>query len=163
MSKLVLQKLSERFGSGVLATSSEHGDDTAVVEPGIILEVARFLREDPDLEFNMLIDLFGVDRLGLPENDPRFEVVYHFYSVGKKKHRVRLKCRVPEADPVLDSITPVWPGANWYERECWDMFGVKFRGHPNLRRILLYEQFEGHPLRKDYPVQKRQPLIGTPH
>ena len=163
MSQFVLQKLRDRFGAGILATHSDHGDDTAVVEPKILLEVVRFLREDPDLEFNMLIDLFGVDRQGLPDNDPRFEVVYHFYSVARKRHRVRIKCRLPETDPVVDSITSVWPGADWYERECWDMFGIRFRGHPNLRRILLYEQFEGHPLRKDYPVHKRQPIIGTPH
>jgi NADH-quinone oxidoreductase subunit C len=162
VSQIVLERLKERFGAAVRATSSDHGDDTAIIERGAILEVARFLREDPDCAFNMLIDLFGVDclELGRPE---RFEVVYHFYSVGAKKHRVRIKCPVPADDPVIDSIVPSWPGANWYERECWDLFGIQFRGHPDLRRILMYEGFEGHPLRKDYPYNKRQPLIGTPH
>lgn len=162
MSRLALEKLQTRFGPAVLETHSEHGDDTAVVDRGVILDVVRFLRDDPDLQFNMLIDLFGVDCLGR-HRDHRFEVVYHFYSLGQKKHRVRIKCPLDADDPTIDSIVSIWPGADWYERECWDMFGVRFRGHPNLRRILMYEEFQGHPLRKDYPYNKRQPLIGTPH
>ena len=96
-------------------------------------------------------------RLTGPEQ--RFEVVYHLYSLARNL-RVRLKVPVAAAYPAVDSVADVWPSANWFEREVWDMFGVRFTGHPNLTRILMYEPFEGHPLRKDYPVYKRQPLIG---
>ena len=92
-------------------------------------------------------------------DDYRFEVVYHFYS-ATHNHRLRLKVPLTLADPVVDSLAELWASANWYEREVWDMFGIRFTGHPNLRRILLYEEFQGHPLRKDYPARKRQPLIG---
>jgi len=99
-----------------------------------------------------------------PPDRARFTVVYHFYSTHHK-HRLRLvvPLRADPGDPSgveVESLTPLWPGANWLEREVWDMFGVRFRGHPDLRRILMYEGFAGHPLRKDYPVNKRQPLIG---
>ena len=89
----------------------------------------------------------------------RFEIVYHFYS-STLNHRVRLKVPVEEIDPVVDSVVELWPSANWFEREVWDMFGIIFRNHPHLKRILMYEEFVGHPLRKDYPVNKRQPLVG---
>ncbi len=91
--------------------------------------------------------------------DARFAVVYHFYSVTHK-HRLRVVVPLEEADAELDSLTTLWAGANWLEREVWDMFGIRFQGHPDLKRILMYEEFEGYPLRKDYPVNKRQPLIG---
>ncbi len=89
----------------------------------------------------------------------RFEAVYHFYS-SVHHHRVRLKVPLASSDPVIDSLTGLWQSANWFEREAWDLFGVQFRGHPNLKRLLLYEEFQGHPLRKDYPIRKRQPLVG---
>ena len=106
----------------------------------------------------------------IPDQDPwpgrpgtaRFVVVYHFFSLPLK-HRLRLEVPVgedEEAEPEVDSLTPLWAGADWLEREVWDMFGIRFRGHQNLKRILMYEEFVGHPLRKDYPVNKRQPLIG---
>lgn len=165
MSQLAIDKLKAHFGDAVLSTSNHRGDDTAVVDKKSIVEVVKFLQHDQELGFNMLIDLFGVDCVGLtgravPE---RFEVVYHFLAIGPTKHRVRIKVPVAESDCVVDSITAVWPGADWYERECWDMYGIKFAGHPNLKRILMYEGFEGHPLRKDYVTNKRQPLVGTPH
>jgi len=87
----------------------------------------------------------------------RFEVVTHLHSLSNN-HRLRVKIRVPEDEPWVHSLVPIWKGANWVERECWDMFGIRFVGHPDLRRILMYEEFVGHPLRKDYPVEKRQPL-----
>ncbi|MBI4227107.1 MAG: NADH-quinone oxidoreductase subunit C, partial [Candidatus Omnitrophica bacterium] len=90
---------------------------------------------------------------------PRFEVVYHLYSLEYNR-RVRLKVPVPGHDPMVESLTRLWPAANWFEREVWDMFGIRFLGHPDLKRLLMYEEFEGHPLRKDYPVNRRQPLIG---
>jgi len=119
-------------------------------------DIFRWLKEDPQLDFNFLADLTAVDYLD--KRTPRFEVVYHLYSLSKN-HRLRVKIPVAGEDPVVDSLTPLWKGANWLEREVWDMFGIRFRGHPDLRRILLYEQFEGYPLRKDYPVNHRQPLV----
>jgi NADH-quinone oxidoreductase subunit C len=106
----------------------------------------------------MLTDLTAVD---FPNREPRFEVVAHFYSLNRG-HRLRLKARVGDRDGEtveIDSLTELWGSANWLERECFDMFGVKFLGHPDLRRILLYPEFEGHPLRKDYPAEKIQPLL----
>lgn len=153
---VVLAKLKERFGDAVVATHSDFGDDTAVVRRERIVEICTFLRDDPDTAFDFAADLTGVDHLG---EEPRFEVVYHLYSL-EKRHRVRIKARVPEQDPVIDSVVPVWVGMDWYEREAYDMYGIVFRGHPNLKRILLYEGFVGHPLRKDYPKAKRQPTIG---
>ena len=151
-----LKKLGEKFGDAVLSTHSNFGDDTALVRRERIVEICAFLRDDPDCLFDFAMDLTGVDYLG---ETPRFEVVYHLYSL-KKKHRVRIKARLPEEDPTIDSVIPVWAGINWYEREAYDMYGIIFRGHPNLKRILLYEGFAGHPLRKDYPKARRQPTVG---
>jgi NADH:ubiquinone oxidoreductase subunit C len=94
-----------------------------------------------------------------PSGPARFMVVYHFFSLSLK-HRLRVEVPVEEDDPEVDSMTSLWAGADWFEREVWDMFGIRFRGHPNLKRLLMYEEFVGHPLRKDYAVNKRQPLIG---
>jgi len=151
-----LRRLLEFFPRAVLATHADLGDATALVERGSLLELMRLLRDEPGLDFEMLTDLTAVDWLG---QEPRFEVVYHLYSV-KQNHRVRIKSRVPENDPEIASLVSLWPSADWMEREVWDLYGIRFRGHPDLRRILLYEEFEGHPLRKDYPKEKRQPLVG---
>jgi len=153
---VTIKKLSHRFPGAVIATHSFRGDDTAVVNKESILEICTFLRDDHDLLYNMMMDLTAVDYLG---REPRFEVVYHLYSL-KHNRRVRIKAGVSEADATIDSIVAVWVGANWFEREAFDMYGITFKGHPEMRRILLYEGFEGHPLRKDYPIKKRQPLIG---
>jgi NADH-quinone oxidoreductase subunit C len=152
----VLTKLIGKFGDDIVANHSDFGDDTAQVRRERIVEICTFLRDDPDLRFDLAMDCTGVDYLG---EEPRFEVVYHLYSIPKK-HRVRIKARVPEEDPVIDSVIPVWVGMDWFEREVYDMYGIVFRGHPNLRRILMYEEFEGHPLRKDYPKARRQPTVG---
>jgi NADH-quinone oxidoreductase subunit C len=152
----VLAKLVGKFGDDIVATHSDLGDDTAQVRREKIVEICTFLRDDPDLRFDLAMDGTAVDYLG---EEPRFEVVYHLYSIAKK-HRVRIKARVPEEDPVIDSVIPVWVGMDWFEREVYDMYGIVFRGHPNLRRILMYEAFEGHPLRKDYPKARRQPTVG---
>lgn len=155
---LTLTKLREKFADSILETHSFRGDDTAIIQPPAIVPVATFLKTDPELDYNYLMDLTAVDclQLGTPH---RFEVVYHFFSLARKQ-RVRLKVPLPAKNPEVDSLTALWAGADWYEREAWDMFGVRFRGHPNLKRILMYEEFQGHPLRKDYPIRKRQPLIG---
>ena len=159
MSKLALEKLQARFGDKVLETHSHWGDDTAVVSPDAWHEAARFLRDDPALDFDLFVDLCGVD---FPTREAgRFEVVLHVYSTTKH-HRVRLKARVGDAEgdgAEIDTVTDVWAGAGWLERETFDMMGVVFRGHPDLRRILMYPEFEGHPLRKDYPASKTQPLV----
>jgi NADH-quinone oxidoreductase subunit C len=152
----VLDKLKERFPSEVVSTHSDFGDDTALFRRERIVEILTFLRDHPDLRFDFAMDLTGVDYLG---EEPRFEVVYHLYAL-EKKNRVRIKVRLHEDDPVIDTAVSVWPGIDWYEREAWDMYGIVFRGHPNLKRILMYEGFEGHPLRKDYPKARRQPTIG---
>ncbi|MBI3312688.1 MAG: NADH-quinone oxidoreductase subunit C [Candidatus Omnitrophica bacterium] len=151
-------KLKEKFSAATLEIHNHRGDETAVVTREALLEIARFLKSDPDYQMNVLMDLTAVDGKDM-KWDPRFEVVYHFYSTFKN-HRLRLKVRVEEKDAVVPSLVPLWPIANWFEREVWDMFGIKFHGHPDLKRILMYEEFSGHPLRKDYPYNKRQPLIG---
>ncbi len=151
-----LRAVLREFPDAVLATHAEHGDATALVDAGSVVPIMRLLRDDAALQFEMLTDLCAADYLGAPL---RFEVVYHLYSVTHN-HRVRIKAQVPEDPCQIDSIVEVWPAANWMEREVWDLYGVRFRNHPDLRRILLYEEFEGFPLRKDYPKEKRQPLVG---
>ncbi len=158
MSLRVLETLKEKFGDAIVETHSEFGDDTAVVRPERWKEICRFLRDDPSTAFDMFIDLCAVD---YPDRAPRFEVVLHLYSVGKK-HRVRLKSRVGDAEgegAEIDTVADIWIGANWFERETYDLMGISFKGHPDLRRILMYPEFEGHPLRKDYPANKTQPLV----
>jgi len=149
-------KLQQQFASALLAQHATHGDETLVVKREAWRDVMRFLRDDPDLRYNFLMDLTAVDYLTMGRM-PRYEVVAHLYSLPHNQ-RVRLKAPVPDDDPRLDSLMPVWEGANWFEREVYDMFGITFDGHPDLRRILLYQGFEGYPLRKDYPQDKEQPL-----
>lgn len=155
-SEAILQLLKEKYPDAVLETMVPHGDATAVIERKALAGIVDFLKQDPRLQFDMLIDITAVDYLG---QTPRFAVVYHFLSMTFSR-RLRLKVFVEESDPVVDSLTPWWGSANWLEREVWDMFGIRFQGHPDLKRILMYEEFQGHPLRKDYPINKRQPLIG---
>jgi NADH-quinone oxidoreductase subunit C len=155
MSKRVLDRLRQAFVDAVVETHSELGDDTAIVDPARWQDIARFLRDDDKCAMDHFIDLTAVDYLS--RREPRYEVVLHVRSM-EKLHRVRLKARIGEP-PEIDTLSSVWPGANWFERECFDMFGVRFTGHPDLRRILMYEQFEGYPLRKDYPANKTQPLV----
>ena len=157
----MLARLSERFGAGVLETHAHRGDHTAVVTREAIVDALTYCRDDAELRFDVLMDLTAVDYLKFPgrEDGPRFDVVYHLYSITHN-HRLRLRVPVEQDDPVVPTATPLWPIANWLEREVWDMFGIRFAGHPDLRRLLMYEEFVGHPLRKDYPVDRRQPLIG---
>jgi len=161
MSLLALERLKEKFGAAILETHSHRGDDTALVAPERIVEVCRFLKEEPELDFKLCESVTCVDRMLLPETSPRFEIVYHLYSLTQNK-RVRLKARVDEVagkPAEIDTVSQVWRTANWWERMVWDMYGVKFRAHPNLKRLYMYEEFKGHPLRKDYPLKGRQPLI----
>lgn len=156
MAQIVLDRLARKFGDAILETHSLHGNETVVVARERLVEIATFLRDDAELAFNMPIDCTCVDWLGQP--GPRFEVIWHLYSITKK-HRVRVKVRVTAEDAVTPSLTPVWRGMDWHEREAYDLYGIRFAGHHNLKRILMYEEFVGHPLRKDYPIDKRQPLI----
>jgi len=156
MAQIVLDRLTAEFKGGeILQTGSQHGNEWARVRRDAWRAVAEFLRDDPATQMNMFIDLTVVDRFG---REPRFDVVLHLYSVDKK-HRVRLYGGVSEEDPTIETLVPVWAGANWFEREAFDLYGVRFKGHPDLRRILMYPEFVGHPLRKDYPKEKRQPLV----
>ncbi len=158
MSKLLLDRLKAQFGDSVLETSSFRGDDVAVLDPKVWRAAATFLRDDPRCACDYFVDLSVVDFPDLDESTGRFEVYLIVHSVAKK-HRVRLKARLKEASADLDSVSSVYGGADWAEREAFDMFGVRFNGHPDLRRILMYEEFSGYPLRKDYPANKAQPLI----
>jgi NADH-quinone oxidoreductase subunit C len=151
-----LTLLNENFPKDICEAFLSLGDAVAVVAPGALREVMQFLNTDARLRFNVLLDVTAVDYLG---REPRFEVVYHLLSLSQNL-RLRIKVGVPGEKPALDSMTGLWESADWLEREVWDMFGIEFRGHPNLERILLYPEFRGHPLRKDYPIRKRQPLVG---
>ncbi|HEX3774372.1 MAG TPA: NADH-quinone oxidoreductase subunit C [Polyangiaceae bacterium] len=158
MSKALVELIKKNFAAAVLETHSLYGDETVVVEATAWKEVARFLKESPQAAMDMLTDLTAVD---FPEREPRFEVVAHFYSLARG-HRLRLKTRTGDSEgdeAEVDTLTDLWASANWLEREAFDMFGVIFKGHPDLRRILLYPEFEGYALRKDYPADKIQPLI----
>jgi len=153
----LLAQLHQQLGEAIIASHCHRGDDTVVIRPECLIQFIQSLREAPALSFEMLMDLTAVDYLKLGKS-PRFEVVYHLYSLTHN-HRLRVKVPVAEEHPEVDSLTCFWKIADWYEREVWDMFGIRFRGHPDLRRILMYEEFEGHPLRKDYPKTRRQPLV----
>jgi len=158
-----LERIQEKFPGEIIAADTFRGDETAVIRPAALKTIAGFLKLTPGLDFNFLMDLTAVDYLfyagGRIRKESRFEVVYHFFSL-KNNHRIRLKVPVDEKTPEVDSLSGLWASADWFEREVWDMFGIRFAGHPNLKRILMYEEFQGHALRKDYPVNKRQPLIG---
>lgn len=173
MSASALSRAQKLLGAAVLSTSSFRGDDTLVIKADDVTKVLTTLRNDAELAMDFLVDLTAVDRfaldLGETNATPRFEVVYHLRSM-KSGARLRVKAQLadiltadggvdPLSAPELDSVVPLWPGANWYEREVFDMFGIHFRNHPDPRRILLYEEFVGYPLRKDYPKEKRQPLV----
>jgi NADH-quinone oxidoreductase subunit C len=137
----------ETFDADAITSGKfDRGELTLEIAPRKIVSVCGFLKYEE--KFVRLSSVTGVDRFPA---EPRFEVVYHLHSV-ERKERVRLKCRLPGTDAVIDSVTPVWASANWYEREVFDLFGVKFLNHPDLRRIMMPDDWEGHPLRKDYPV-----------
>ena len=186
------QRVQEQFPQYVIGMHHFRGQETVLLKREGLLEVARFLRDEPAMACDFLMDLTCVDykkfgtsqgsspTLATPSPLPyymrpklvaetwqpiidrdtyRFEVVYHFYS-SQHNHRIRIKIPLSAEAATVASLTELWRAANWFEREVWDMFGVRFEGHPNLTRILMYEEFTGHPLRTDYPVNKRQPLIG---
>jgi NADH-quinone oxidoreductase subunit C len=130
----------------ILETKEALGERTLIVNPARIVDLCRYLKDQE--KFNRLSAITAVD---WHPSDPRFEIVYHLHSI-ERNQRLRLKCRIGGEKPEIDSVTGVWRTANWFEREVFDMFGVTFRNHPNLIRILMPLDWEGHPLRKDYPV-----------
>ncbi|MCX8056649.1 MAG: NADH-quinone oxidoreductase subunit C [Ignavibacteria bacterium] len=148
MKEKIESKLREKFPNAILEVNDFRGDLTFLVDKNSIVEICKFLRDDEELSFDLLVDLCGVDRA---KRKDRFEVVYHIVSL-KNRYRVRLKVRVDEKDCVVDSVTSVYPTANWHERETYDMFGITFRNHPDLRRMYMPEEFEYYPLRKDFPL-----------
>ena len=153
----VLKELEAHCGKSVWGLVFERDLAWGYVKRESVVEVLTCLKND--CGFNVLMDLSCVDYLNWEEKSDRFEIIYNVYST-ERNERVILRAPVPERDPRLPSASGIWPAVNWYEREVWDMFGARFDGHPNLKRILMYESFKGHPLRKDYPYNKRQPLIG---
>jgi NADH/F420H2 dehydrogenase subunit C len=163
---LITQKLKHQFGVAVLGTHHFRGDETLIVKREAVYEVLKYLRDTPELDMNFMIDLTITDYLTYPQNRPnadypgaadaRYEVVYHLFSL-KKGHRVRIKAPVAAGETV-QSAHDLWASVDWMEREAWEMYGVKFDGHPNLKRLLTHQDFVGYPLRKDFPLKKRQPL-----
>jgi NADH-quinone oxidoreductase subunit C len=171
MSKQVLDALVAKHGASVERTEVAHGDDIAWIKRDALHAVATFLRDDPAMAFDAPVFVTCIDRLdwrplptpGHPakpydDTTPRFEVCYQLRS-SSHRHRLRLKIAVTEHDARVPSLATVWPAFDWQERETFDMYGIRFEGHHDLRRIYLYEEFVGYPLRKDYPKDKRQPLV----
>ena len=145
----VVRKLKEWDPQAVAGTILFRDELTIVVPRAHLRRAAEFLHVEPGLGFTYLCDVTGVDRFPV---EPRFELNYHLVSMTRRE-RLRIKVRVEGANPVVETVSNVWPTANWHEREVFDLFGVRFEGHPDLRRILLPEDWEGYPLRKDFPVE----------
>jgi len=144
-----VEKVREKFGESLLEVVYFRGEDTLVVKPEGIMEICRFLKDDPEMDFRMLIDLTGIHYL---EREYSYEVIYHLLSLGRRR-RLRLRTRLG-VEGEVDSVVSVWRTADWHEREAYDLVGIRFRGHPDLRRILMPEDFEGHPLRRDFPLEQ---------
>jgi len=146
---VVLEKLRQFDPVAVEDSAVFRGELTLHISREKLRRICEFLRDDESLTFNYLSDVTALDNY---PNEPRFETVYHLYSIDRNE-RLRLKTRIPGDDPRVDSMVPVWPAANAFEREVFDLFGIYFEGHPYLVRIVLPEEWEGHPLRKDYPTE----------
>ena len=155
MSQAVVDRLQTQFGERVLETSDAFGDHEVRIAVKDWVEVAQFIKDDGDLQMDHFIDLTAID---YPERESaRFDLVLMTRS-SVTGARIRLRTHAKDGEEP-GTLSGIWSGANWAEREVWDMFGIKFNGHPDMRRILLYEEFVGHPLRKDYPIDKAQPLV----
>ncbi len=181
MSQAFIDALKSKLPDAVVSSHSHKGDDVVVIKREHLVEAMTLLKNDPEFDLKLLRQIAAVDLLTFKTEktgggsiasqeapaydvqksrsvEPRFYVAYNLYSVTKKKS-LRVKVEVRSDDAKVPSITKLFRTANWWERYCWDMMGVEFTGHPNLERLLLYPEFVGHPLRKDYPIQKRQPLV----
>jgi NADH-quinone oxidoreductase subunit C len=146
---LAVQKLREREPQTIAEVIESRGETTVVLARRDLLRICEFLAQDQSLAFSFLSDITAVDRFPM---EPRFEVNYHLLSM-QRRERVRIKVRLPGSDVVLPTVSGIWPTANWHEREIFDLFGIRFEGHPDLTRILMPDDWEGHPMRKDYPVE----------
>ena len=155
MAQNVLDALSKKFGDAIEQTAGDLGDQVAHIKRDKLVEVATWLRDEPSMAFDLPVFCTCIDWLG---QEPRFELCYQIRSL-EHRHTLRLKVRLDEEDVKSPSLAAVWPGFGWLERETYDMYGIEFQGHPDLRRIYMYEEFVGYPLRKDYPKEKRQPLV----
>ena len=150
----LIDEIRTKLGDAVEGVSYSFGDDVLTVRPGSLRSLMTALRDAP-FDYAVLLDLTCVD---FAAGEGRLELVYHLYSMSRNV-RLRLKASLSAADPVAETLTGLWKNADWLEREVFDMFGVRFTGHPDLRRLLTYEGFEGHPLRKSYPWRLAQPRI----
>ena len=148
----IVARLEAKFPAAIEETREFRGEFTVRVKPDALVEMCAFLRDDPDCSFDILSDVSGVDYW--PE-EPRFGVNYHLTST-RFRQQLRVKVRVTGTDPRVPTVTSVWPGANWFERETYDLFGVTFVGHPDLRRILLPQDYQGYPLRRDQPLVQEE-------
>ena len=149
----MISRLKGQHGSGIREANTYLGQEYIVADSSLIPELLQVLRDQE--KFDYCVDITAVH---YPDREKQFEVVWILYSFPHNE-RIRVKASYAETESVPSAV-PIWPAANWLEREVWDMFGIRFEGHPDLRRLLMYEEFEGHPLRKDYPINRRQPLIG---
>jgi NADH-quinone oxidoreductase subunit C len=156
MSKALLEKLQSRFPDALRETYTFRGDDVAIIDAARTVEICNSLKFDPETDMKLLLSVTAVDYLG---QTPRFEVITHMTSMTHH-HRLRLRAKVPsDEEPKVPSIANLWRGANWWERQIFDLYGIRFEGHPNLRRLYMPEDWKGHPLRKDYPTRLRQPIV----
>lgn len=156
----ISERLRAEFPDEILCSYSNQGQTAVVVRPGQIVAILRWLRDTPDLRMNHLRSLCGVDNAR--RKDPglsRFEVVYNLYSIPLR-HEIRVRAEVGDKDPAIDSVVELWTGANWLERETFDLLGIRFEGHPDLHRVLLPDDWVGHPLRKDYPLKGKEEWAG---
>ena len=181
MSQALVVLLREKFPEGVASALTHRGDEVVTVKRESLVEVVKFLRDDAACELKLLSQIAAVDLLTfatettgggslssaevpaytashVQKREPRYYVSYNLYSITKK-HRLRVHVELNSSDVKVPTLTGLFPTADWWERYCWDMMGIEFTGHPNLTRLLLYPEFVGHPLRKDYPIQRRQPLV----
>ncbi|HKY06831.1 MAG TPA: NADH-quinone oxidoreductase subunit C [Candidatus Binatia bacterium] len=151
-----LAYLQQRLGSKLVDFTQPQGDEVLILDRADLRESFRVLKDDKELDYDFLSDITAVDYWR--KKEPRFEVVYQILSRARRR-RLRVRVAVPENDLSIESLTPLWRGANFMEREVWDLFGIRFLDHPDLRRVLLYDEFVGFPLRKDYPVNQVQPRV----
>jgi NADH-quinone oxidoreductase subunit C len=146
----IAEMIKEKFPEQVIEVTNHRDQVSVIIKKGQSVAILKYLHDEPRLSFDHLQDLTAVDWMN--KKEVRFEVVYNLFST-KYRHRIRIKAQMPENNTQIGTVVPIWAGANWHERECYDMFGIEFVGHPDLRRILMPEDWEGYPLRKDYPLK----------
>lgn len=148
----IVAKIQDRYADQITGVYYFAGQGNVSVKSKKILDICKFMRDEPGLEFDYLADLAGADYPDRSYEEGRFEVVYNLYSI-QRNHRIRIKVPLPEDKPVVESVVGIWVTADWHEREAFDLYGIKFNNHPNLTRILMPDDYQWHPLRKDFPVQ----------